>query len=126
MTNVSALHSATPPAVCFDLQSFAAEVLAAVATVGTGETERFGHRKVFVSAAHASLASAGHDVGSPSVLKDRLVLAHSAGLLELARADFVPAMPRDAVAASEIRCAISEFHFVVDRSARDPWQVQAA
>ncbi len=53
--------------------------------------------------------------------KRRMVTAHRAGLLVLARADLVAAMPRAAVAASEVCDGYAEFHFVLDDAARDPW-----
>jgi hypothetical protein len=50
-----------------------------------------------------------------------MVAAHQAGLLVLARADLVAAMPRAAVAASAVSVGGAEFHFMVDDAVRDPW-----
>jgi len=58
--------------------------------------------------------------------KRRMVRAHRAGLLVLARADLVAAMPRAAVASSEISDGGAEFHFLPDDAARDPWDDDAA
>jgi hypothetical protein len=44
----------------------------------------------------------------------------------LARADLVAAMPRAAVADSEVSDGGAEFHFVLDDAARDPWTDDAA
>jgi hypothetical protein len=74
----------------------------------------FGDRKVFVSAVWDQLR---RDPGwAPLALDDfkaRLVAAHRAGLLELARADLVAAMDPALVAASEITADGASFHFVV-------------
>lgn len=101
-----------------DLAAFAAAVHAAIRRIGHAETERFGARKVFISV----VASAcGY---SPAAwFGRRLVEANRAGLLSLARADLVAAMPAHMVAASEIDSLGSRFHFVVDQGARDAWEL---
>ncbi|HEY6175218.1 MAG TPA: hypothetical protein VIX73_12260, partial [Kofleriaceae bacterium] len=79
---------------------------------------RFGDRKVFVSAVWdvlhrdprwADLALAE--------FKTRLVAAHRAGELALARADLVAAMDPGLVAASEIAADGASFHFIVKEPA---------
>lgn len=112
-----------PDLTTCSLAKFAAAVHRAIALIGNDERDRYGARKVFVSAIFRQLARAGHDVGSLDSFKARLVSANCAGLLSLARADLVGAMPRMTVAASEIAHLGSTFHFVVDASARDPWEL---
>jgi hypothetical protein len=107
-------------------QSFAALVHAALRDVGTAADERFGARKVFISALFRALARAGYDVGSLDSFKARLVDANRSGDLQLARADLVGAMPASAVRPSLIVSLGSEFHFVIDPGARDPWETAAA
>jgi hypothetical protein len=108
------------------LLDFAAAVHEALPWVGAAPTERFGRRKVFVSALYAEMAKQApyvpYSVGSLDAFKARLVDANREGLLSLARADLVAAMDPDAVAASEIRSLGSEFHFVIDPTAREPWE----
>src|ERR1043166_981710 len=84
------------------LTRFTVAIRAIVSAIGDDKRERFGTRKVFISAVWAALIAAGHSAGTPDEFKARLVLAKAAGLLELARADLVAAMPADAVMASEI------------------------
>jgi len=100
-------------------------VLAQIARIGHAENERFGDRKVFISAVFRAMAKAGHDVGSLDAFKARLIVANRDGLLQLARADLVGAMPAAAVSASEIRSLGAEFHFVIDPDARDAWSTSA-
>ena len=107
------------------LTDFAAAVRAALPWIGTDPTSRFGARKVFISAIYRSLCAEGQDVGTLDAFKASLVDCNRAGLLSLARADLVGAMDRAAVTASEIRSLGSEFHFVIDPTAREPWEVAA-
>ena len=100
---------------------FAAVVLAVLPTV----EQRFGDRKVFISGLHATLVASGCTI-SLDAFKLRLLSARAAGLIELARADLVAAMPAELVRDSSTIDLGAEYHFVVDRSARDPWMVDAA
>lgn len=109
MSNLSNLSTCS-------LTAFSAAVLAAVSTIGTAPDERFGDRKVFIAAIAAKL---GVPVSTDFAV--RLIAASRLGLLELARADLVAAMNRDAVAGSQISEGNTEYHFVIDPSAQDPW-----
>ena len=115
---VAVLNLSTCP-----LPALASAVHLTVSKLGDGDRIRFGTRKVFVSAVFEALSRAGHAV-DVEVVKPRLVDANRRGLLSLARADLVAAMPFDLVKASEIEDRWSTFHFVVDVGARDPWEVQ--
>jgi hypothetical protein len=106
------------------LAAFAAAARRAVATIGHDTHERYGARKVFLAAVHAALG--GEGAIHVEVFKRRMVSAHRAGLVVLARADLVAAMPGAAVAASEVSDGCAEFHFVLDDAARDPWADDAA
>jgi len=91
--------------------SFADAVLVAA---GAAREGRFGDRKVFVSAVWDEL----HKQPPWAALalddfKARLVAAHRAGELTLARADLVAAMDPALVAASEIAADGASFHFLV-------------
>ena len=101
------------------LAELAAAARRAVAAIGQEANERFGTRKVFLAAVHAALG--GERAIGLEAFKQRMVAAHRAGLVVLACADLVAAMPRTAVAASEVNDGGAEFHFVVDDAARDPW-----
>jgi hypothetical protein len=101
------------------LAELAVAVRRAVAAIGHDANERFGTRKVFLAAVHAALG--GEGAIHLEAFKRRMVSAHRAGLLVLARADFVAAMSQAAVAASEISDGGATFHFVLDDAARDPW-----
>ncbi|HEX7842885.1 MAG TPA: hypothetical protein VF469_35670, partial [Kofleriaceae bacterium] len=82
----------------------------------------FGDRKVFVSAVWDQLRKGPRwaELALPE-FKSRLVAAHRAGELELARADLVAAMDPALVAASEIAADGASFHFLVqDESAKEP------
>lgn len=110
--------SALALATC-SLADLAAAARRAVATIGHDANERYGTRKVFLAAVHAALG--GESAINLEAFKRRMVAAHRAGLLVLARADFVAAMPRAVVAASEVSDGGAEFHFVLDDAVRDPW-----
>jgi hypothetical protein len=88
---------------------FAKLVLAAARASKTG---RFGSNKVFISHVLRQLAAEGYAVGDAEAVKARLVAAHRAGLLSLARADLVEAMAPGDVDASETRHGSATFHFV--------------
>lgn len=107
-----ATTTASPPA-------FASDVLAAAAHAARG---RFGDRKVFVSAIWDQLRgdprwAARWSAVSLDELKRRLVAAHRAGELVLARADLVAAMDPELVSASEIAADGATFHFVIKEPA---------
>jgi hypothetical protein len=108
-----------------DLTAFTVAVLAAVAGVGVDADERFGPRKVFVTAAYRALAGTTFVVGGLDAFKTRLRVVMRAGNVELARADLVAAMPDAIVAASEVADSGATYHFVIDTSARDPWELAA-
>ena len=110
--------SALALATC-TLADVAAAVRRGVAAIGQDANERYGTCKVFLAAAHAALR--GEGAVNLEAFKRRMVAAHRAGLLVLARADLVAAMPRATVAASEVSEDGAEFHFVLDEAARDPW-----
>jgi len=91
--------------------SFASDVMRAAGATHEG---RFGDRKVFVSAVWHELR--GDPRWSELTLdefKARLVAAHRAGELVLARADLVAAMDPELVAASQIMADGASFHFIV-------------
>lgn len=91
--------------------TFAEAALRAAAAVEDG---RFGDRKVFASAAWEVLRRAPAWSGlALDDFKARLLAAHRAGELTLARADLVAAMDPVLVAASEIVADGASFHFVV-------------
>ena len=106
------------------LADLAAAARRAVAAIGHDANERFGARKVFLAAVHAALG--GEGAIDLEAFKRRMVTAHRAGLLVLARADLVAAMPEAAIAASKVCDDGAEFHFVIDDAARDPWADNAA
>ena len=91
---------------------FAATVLDAAAQVPAAG--RFGADRVFISAIWKQLG-AGRAAMGPTfdAFKQRLLDANRAIRLTLARADMPGAMNRATVAASEITCLNSTFHFVV-------------
>ena len=106
------------------LAEFAAAARRAVAATGHDAHQRYGVRKVFLAAVHAALG--GEGAIHLEAFQRRMVSAHRAGLLVLARADLVAAMPASAVAGSEVSEGGAEFHFVLDDAARDPWADDAA
>jgi len=90
---------------------FAAEVLRAAGASADGW---FGDRKVFVSAVWSELRRDPRWAElALAEFKARLVAAHRAGELTLARADLVAAMDPALVAASEIAADGASFHFLV-------------
>lgn len=103
------------------LVDFAAAVLATAAKVPA--SGRFGERKVFVSAVWDALSEAARDGLSIDSFKRQLFVAHRLGLLVLARADLVAAMPAASVTASQIGYDGIQFHFVLDPTVRDSWAV---
>ena len=89
------------------------------AVVGEAREGVFGDRKVFISAAWEALrARPGWTALALDDFKSRLLAAHRAGSLSLARADLVAAMDPGLVAASEIRSESASFHFIVRGEAR--------
>lgn len=94
-----------------DPPSFSSAVQAAVAATRDGW---FGDRKVFVSAVWDELRQ--RSPWAQLALDDfkaRLVAAHRAGQVTLARADLVAAMDPALVAASEIAAEGASYHFIV-------------
>src|SRR5678816_3231483 len=91
------------------LVDLAAAVLATAARVPA--SGRFGDRKVFVSAIWGALPEAARDGLSLDSFKRQLFVAHRLGLLVLARADLVAAMPGASVTASQIAYDGVQFHF---------------
>lgn len=100
--------------------SFAGDVRRAAGATTDGW---FGDRKVFVSAVWNQLRKGPRwaELALPE-FKARLVAAHRAGELELARADLVAAMDPVLVAASEIAADGASFHFLVqnDQDEKEP------
>jgi hypothetical protein len=91
------------------LETFATMVRRAASEASEGV---FGRRKVFISRLWEQLRAEPAGATSLDEFKRRLVSAHKAGLLTLARADLVAAMdPRD-VANSETRHLEARYHFV--------------
>lgn len=101
------------------LVDLAAAVLATAARVPA--SGRFGDRKVFVSAIWGALPEAVRDGLSLDSFKGQLFVANRLGLLVLARADLVAAMPAASVTASQIGYDGVQFHFVLDPTVRDSW-----
>lgn len=104
---------------------FAVAVHAAIKKIGHAPHERFGPRKVFISAIARELDIAAHGL-SRADFETRLFVCRRLGQLSLARADLVAAMPADAVAASEIKISGVEFHFVIDQYTADEWDRERA
>ncbi len=91
--------------------SFADDVRHVARAVNDGV---FGERKVFIAAAwHELRQRPGYASLTLSEFKARLVRAHRAGELVLARADLVAAMDPGLVDASEISADGATFHFIV-------------
>ncbi|MBX3160667.1 MAG: hypothetical protein KF773_32170 [Deltaproteobacteria bacterium] len=81
---------------------------------GRARAGTFGERKVFIAAVWHELRRApGYAALSLGDFKARLVAAHRAGELALARADLVAAMDPALVAASETTTDGASFHFIV-------------
>lgn len=98
-------------------ESFASDVLSAAGATRDGW---FGDRKVFVSPVwHELRRNPRWSAVTLDDFKARLVAAHRAGELALARADLVAAMDPDLVAASEITADGASFHFIVKDPSRD-------
>lgn len=74
-------------------------------------TPRWGDRKVFITVAWRALPPATRP--TLEAFKQRLVAAHRAGALELARADLTAAMPADELAASATHHLEATYHFIV-------------
>jgi hypothetical protein len=113
-TTTATAHARAPATPApLDDRAFAAMIIDAIHAIGT--EGRFGPYKVFVSAIWRQLA---HDPRCNGMtlddLKQRLLDANRASLLDLARADLVAAMDRDEVATSEIADRGASFHFVLD------------
>jgi len=96
--------------------SFAGDVLSAAGA--TPPDGWFGDRKVFVAAAWHELRKLPRwSALTLDELKHRLIAAHRAGELALARADLVAAMDPELVAASEITTDGASFHFIIKEPA---------
>lgn len=95
--------------------AFAADVR----TIATGARQGvFGDRKVFISSVWDDLRRRpSWSALTLADFKERLVTAHRAGDLVLARADLVAAMNPDLVAASETVTDGASFHFIVREDA---------
>jgi hypothetical protein len=123
-SHASRCHRSALALTTCSLAEFAAAARRAVAAIGHDANQRYGLRKVFLAAVHAALG--GEGAIHLKAFQRRMVSAHRAGLLVLARADLVAAMPPAAVADSEVSDGGAEFHFVLDDAARDPWADDAA
>jgi len=113
-TASASTRATTPPSTGASgaptLESFAQAVRDA-ATRATGGT--FGDRKVFIATAWRALRT-HPEVGALDLdeFKERLLAAHRAGLVTLARADLAGAMNADDLAASETRHLEARYHFI--------------
>jgi hypothetical protein len=84
------------------------------AVAGVGTDGAFGDRKVFIIAAWRALRAHPAWASLPlEAYKARLLDAHRAGALELARADLITAMDPALVAASVLESDGATFHFIV-------------
>jgi hypothetical protein len=103
-------HSAPEASSSGDARPFAAEVkTAASAASGT-----FGDRKVFIASVWNELRrDPSYAALSLDEFKARLLAAHRAGDLALARADLVAAMDPELVKTSETTTDGASFHFIV-------------
>lgn len=108
------------------INPFASTVTAALPSIQTRmldngrQGDRFGDRKVFISTLHRRLTETDprfRDMGLAE-FKQQLLLANRQGLVTLARADYVLAMDYADVEASHVHDLGSDFHFVIDESAR--------
>lgn len=107
-----------------DTVDFAAAVNTAAGRIGNASHERFGATKVFISAVARELGVTGTAARDSFAI--RLLICRRLGLVSLARADLVGAMPRAAVAESEVVANGQEVHFVIDPAAREPWEMEVA
>jgi len=85
---------------------------AVAAAARTAEDGVFGDRKVFIAAVWRGLRAPWAEL-TLDAFKQRLLDAHRAGQVSLARADLVSAMDPALVAASEAASGDARFHFVV-------------
>jgi hypothetical protein len=110
---------ATPspePAAIAAPAAFAREVMSAARSAREG---LFGDRKVFISSVWDDLRrKPSWSSLTLDEFKARLVRAHRAGDIVLARADFVSGMNPEVVAASEIQTDGASFHFIVREDSR--------
>jgi hypothetical protein len=83
--------------------------------------DRWGD-KVYISSLWRALSSSGH-IGTIGLeqFKKMLVTANRDGVIDLARADVQAEMDQVLLRESEIRDHGATFHFVIDRSRRNPW-----
>jgi hypothetical protein len=95
--------------VDFGAPDFAGAVAAAARTAEAGV---FGDRKVFIAAVWRGLRAPWAEL-TLDAFKQRLLDAHRAGHVSLARADLVSAMDPALVADSEAASGDARFHFVV-------------
>ena len=108
---VASVPSAAGPVDEGEPPAFASDALRAAGSVRDG---RIGDRKVFVAAVWDQLRRDPRwSALALADFKARLVAAHRAGELVLARADFVAAMDPELVAASEIAIDGATFHFLI-------------
>jgi hypothetical protein len=84
---------------------------------------RYGRSKVFVAALWRRLQQTRQFQGvTEDQFKKLLVTANRERSLSLARADLVGAMDPTEVRQSEISDMGAEFHFVLDPTAKEPWE----
>ncbi len=87
----------------------------AVDAAQSSDTGRFGDNKVFINHAWKSYCARGN--GEPHLdlarFKEKLLLANTAGLLELSRADLVSLMDPADVRESETQYLNASFHFIL-------------
>lgn len=96
-------------------------MLSRAANVKLDHPGRFG-RKVFIGMLYdmSKDRAAGLSLGD---LKNKLLEAHRAGLIELVRCDMPAAFPPDFVAISEIKDPHGEtFHFMIDENYQELWE----
>jgi hypothetical protein len=105
--DASAAAPAAPrPPTAAATDDFAAAVRGAAARATDG---RFGPRKVFIASVWRDAAFSALSLAD---FKARLLAAHRAGAITLARADLVAAMDPDLVRESEVAHLDSRYHFV--------------
>lgn len=81
------------------------------------DVARFGDQKVFIAGLYRFVAEAWGGI-TWSEFRALLLEANQRRLLTLARADYARGMDAELVAASHIHDGISDFHFVLDETAR--------